>query len=125
MTNQPDISNGYIKLTDYSDIVSHIEKHFNIVEVATCIHSKKMNCMCRKPNPKMLFNLSTKYNIELKNSWMIGDRISDTNAGKLAGCKTILIERDPAIILIDDFVPDYHVTNSIDAIMKVLEEINN
>jgi D-glycero-D-manno-heptose 1,7-bisphosphate phosphatase len=125
VTNQPDISSGDIKLIDYSVIVNHVEKNFNIAEVATCIHLSKLNCLCRKPNPKMLFDLSAKYNIELKNSWMIGDRISDTNAGKSAGCKTILIERNPPILSVYDFAPDYLVTSTNDAIIKILEENKN
>ena len=73
----------------------------------------------------MLFDLSAKYNIELKNSWMIGDRISDTIAGKSAGCKTILIERNPPILSVYDFAPDYLVTSTNDAIIKILEENKN
>ena len=124
VTNQPDICEGIINLSDYSSMVDHVKKNFNIVEIATCIHSKKLNCLCRKPNPKMIFDLSAKYNIELESSWMVGDRISDINAGKSAGCKTILIERNPVIYLAPEFVPDYLVSSTGDAILKILEENN-
>ena len=51
-------------------------------------------CECRKPAPGMILKASKEHNIDLKHSWMIGDRESDIKAGKTAGCKTILIGRD-------------------------------
>lgn len=125
VTNQPDISYGDIESTNYSEMVNHIQKSFDIVEVATCIHPIQKQCLCRKPSPKMLFDLSSKHNIELKNSWMIGDRISDINAGKSAGCKTILIRRESDMFSVYDSKPDYLVSSTGDAILKILEEHNN
>lgn len=46
---------------------------------------------CRKPNPGMLLQAAKDWNIELKKSYMIGDKISDIEAGKNAGCKSIFI----------------------------------
>jgi D-glycero-D-manno-heptose 1,7-bisphosphate phosphatase len=45
----------------------------------------------RKPNPGMLLEAVEKWNIEIKNSWMVGDRRSDVMAGKSANMNTILI----------------------------------
>jgi D-glycero-D-manno-heptose 1,7-bisphosphate phosphatase len=125
VTNQPDISNGDIDLINYSEIVNHINKNFDIIEIATCIHPRKKQCLCRKPSPKMLFDISSKYNIELKNSWMIGDRISDIKAGKSAGCKTILIRRELDIFSEYDSMPDCIASSTSDAILRILEENNN
>jgi D-glycero-D-manno-heptose 1,7-bisphosphate phosphatase len=125
VTNQPDISNGDIDTINYSGIVNHIKKNFDIVEVATCVHPSKQQCLCRKPSPKMLFDLSSKHNIELKNSWMIGDRISDIKAGKLAGCKTILIRRESDVFSMYDSKPDHLASSTSDAILRILEEHNN
>jgi D-glycero-D-manno-heptose 1,7-bisphosphate phosphatase len=125
VTNQPDISNGDIESINYSEIINHIRKSFNIVEVATCIHSSEKQCLCRKPSPRLLFDLSSRHNIELKNSWMVGDRISDIKAGKLAGCKTILISRELNVFSVYDSKPDYLASSTSDAILKILEERNN
>lgn len=46
---------------------------------------------CRKPGPGMLLAAAEKHGIDLAKSWMIGDGIVDVQAGKAAGCKTILI----------------------------------
>jgi D-glycero-D-manno-heptose 1,7-bisphosphate phosphatase len=73
----------------------------------------------------MLFDLSSKHNIELKNSWMIGDRISDIKAGKSAGCKTILIGGDLDVFSVYDSKPDHLASSTSDAILKILEEHNN
>lgn len=51
----------------------------------------KMECPCRKPNPGMLLQAAKDCNIDLSESWMIGDSRSDIMAGKNAGCKTILL----------------------------------
>jgi len=125
VTNQPDISNGDIITKEYSEIVNHMKKNFNIIDVATCVHPSSQECQCRKPSPKMLFDLSSKHNIELKNSWMIGDRISDVKAGKSAGCKTILIRRELDVFSESDYKPDYLVSSTSDAILKIWEEYNH
>ncbi|GEM_PF-693034 len=58
------------------------------------VEKYKINCECRKPSPGMLNEAAKEFNINLKESWMIGDRTSDIIAGKNAGCKTILIEKE-------------------------------
>ena len=55
------------------------------------VRELKIDCDCRKPNPGMLFRASLDYNIDLNESWIIGDSYSDILAGKSAGCKTGLI----------------------------------
>lgn len=51
----------------------------------------KIDCECRKPKPGMLLKAADDFNIDLSNSWMIGDGENDIKAGKAAGCKTALI----------------------------------
>ena len=51
----------------------------------------KIDCDCRKPKPGMLKRAAEDYNIDLRQSWMIGDGENDIKAGKAAGCKTALI----------------------------------
>jgi len=50
-------------------------------------------CTCRKPKPGMIRSAAKEHNIDLSQSWMIGDGITDIQAGQTAGCKTILIGR--------------------------------
>jgi len=57
------------------------------------VEKYKKICTCRKPKPGMLEKASKEHNVDLSKSWMIGDGISDIQAGYMAGCKTILIGR--------------------------------
>ena len=57
------------------------------------IEKYKETCDCRKPKPGMILQAAEEHNIDLPNSWMIGDGINDLQAGQAAGCKTILIGR--------------------------------
>lgn len=49
-------------------------------------------CDCRKPKPGMLLQAAAEHRLDLSRSWMIGDSDTDAEAGRLAGCRTILVE---------------------------------
>jgi len=49
-------------------------------------------CECRKPAPGMILRAAEELGLDLKRSWMVGDRDCDTAAGRKAGCRTILVE---------------------------------
>jgi D-glycero-D-manno-heptose 1,7-bisphosphate phosphatase len=55
------------------------------------VEKYRIACDCRKPLPGMLFKAAQEKDINLKESWLIGDNLSDIKAGKAAGCRTILI----------------------------------
>lgn len=50
-----------------------------------------VECECRKPAPGMIFQAAAELDIDLAQSWMIGDILDDVEAGRRAGCRTILI----------------------------------
>lgn len=54
----------------------------------------KIKCSCRKPEPGMLIEAAKKYNIDLENSYMVGDALADVKAGAAAGCKPVYIGTD-------------------------------
>jgi len=56
-----------------------------------CPHLPDSGCDCRKPNPGMLLKATNDYDINLSNSFMIGDRIGDIKCGHNAGVKSILV----------------------------------
>ena len=58
------------------------------------VEDLKIDCDCRKPKAGMLFMAQKDLNIDLENSWMIGDSQRDIDAGKNANCKTISIKKD-------------------------------
>jgi len=97
ITNQSGIGRGYYTLEDFQNLtawkLSRLEDEgIKIHEVYYCPHSPESNCSCRKPSPEMLLRAKEKYNIDMKKSWMIGDKRTDILAGKKAGVGwTVLI----------------------------------
>jgi len=65
--------------------------HAEITDIAYCPHRPDADCHCRKPKAGMLKKLAATYDIDLKNSYMVGDRAPDIDAGKNAGTKTVLL----------------------------------
>jgi D-glycero-D-manno-heptose 1,7-bisphosphate phosphatase len=55
------------------------------------IDSYRQQCFCRKPQPGLLLQAAEELHIDLSQSWMIGDRVSDLQAGAAAGCRTVLV----------------------------------
>lgn len=49
------------------------------------------SCRCRKPAPGMLLHAAHDLQLDLRRSWMLGDILDDVEAGRLAGCRTILV----------------------------------
>ena len=94
VTNQPDIANGLVDKQVVEKMHEMIIQELPIDHIETCPHSQKDNCECRKPKPGMLIRSALKFNINLSQSIMIGDRRSDIEAGQGAGCKSIFIDRD-------------------------------
>ena len=62
-----------------------------------CPHKPDENCYCRKPKPGLFKKASDELKIDLKSSWMIGDRDSDIEAALQVGCKPIKISENSSI----------------------------
>jgi len=58
-----------------------------------CFHRPEQECECRKPKPKLILDTARHFEIDLTQSYMVGDKISDIEAGKNAGCKGSLLVR--------------------------------
>ena len=97
ITNQSGIGRGYYTLEDFQTLtewkLSRLsDEGIMIHEVYYCPHSPESQCSCRKPSPEMLLRAKEKYDIDMKSSWMIGDKQSDIEAGKKAGVgKTVFV----------------------------------
>ncbi len=108
VTNQPVIARGEITLDELAVIHDKMETLLGmegtyVDDIFYCPHHPdrgfpgecpeyKIECTCRKPKPGMIFEAAQKYNIDTASSYMIGDGQNDIEAGKAAGCKTILLE---------------------------------
>jgi D-glycero-D-manno-heptose 1,7-bisphosphate phosphatase len=94
-TNQPDVGRGTLNQDIVEKIHLHMAAQLPIDRVEACFHPGKglSDCECRKPKPGMLLRAAKALNIDLTQSWMVGDRWRDIDCGHAAGCKTIFIDR--------------------------------
>jgi D-glycero-D-manno-heptose 1,7-bisphosphate phosphatase len=94
-TNQPDVGRGTLAQDIVDKIHAHMVAQLPIDHVEVCFHPGKglSNCDCRKPKPGMLLNAAKALDIDLKQSWMVGDRWRDVDCGHAAGCRTVFINR--------------------------------
>ena len=93
VTNQPDINNGLITRENVDKMHIQLKRKTLVNEIFLCPHSREENCGCRKPKAGMLIEAANLFHINLRKSFMIGDRASDIAAGLEAGCRTIFINR--------------------------------
>lgn len=109
VTNQPIIARGEVSLSELREIHNKMETLLGkngayVDDIFYCPHHPdkgfegerpeyKIECECRKPKPGLLFQAAEKYNIDLSKSWMVGDSISDMEAGKAAECRTLLLKQ--------------------------------
>jgi len=94
VTNQPDIGNGAIAWETVERMHDLLRSELPLDRIEVCPHRQSDNCDCRKPKPGMLFSAAEACGIDLANSFMVGDRASDVEAGIAAGCRTVFIDLD-------------------------------
>lgn len=93
VTNQPDIGNGLTDPAVVEAMHDKLRRAMPIDGVMMCPHRQNEGCDCRKPKPGMLLRAAKKWKIDLKKSFMVGDRWGDVVAGQAAGCYTLFINR--------------------------------
>lgn len=107
VTNQPVIARGEVTFRELEEIHNRMETELGLQgayldAIYYCPHHPhkgyegevpelKIECDCRKPKPGMLLSAAGDYNIDLSQSYMIGDGENDVKAGLAAGCKAVLI----------------------------------
>jgi len=90
-TNQPDVGRGSQRVEVVEAMHERINQECQIDAFKVCYHDDEAGCLCRKPLPGMLLEAATEWSLDLEESFMLGDRWRDIEAGKAAGCKTVLI----------------------------------
>lgn len=104
ITNQSGVGRGYFSLEDLKLVNNKVLDEFSkdgikIDDVYYCPHHPKDKCKCRKPNTKLVADVAKKFNINLKYSYFVGDKLIDVQTGKNAGCKAILINADNSSLI--------------------------
>ena len=96
ISNQSGIGKGFYTIEEFwifnNHLTSNLEKNnIKIEKTYFCPHKIEDKCICRKPNLKYINDIVSEYNIELKNSWVIGDHPSDVQLGINAESKTVYL----------------------------------
>jgi len=93
VTNQPDVARGAQRQEVVEAINDVLCCQVHVDDVRVCYHDDPDDCACRKPRPGLLLEAARVWGIDLANSFMVGDRWKDIEAGRRAGCKNVLVER--------------------------------
>ena len=120
VTNQPDVARGKQTRDTIEEMNRRLRTELPLDDVLTCYHDDGDDCECRKPRPGLIKRGAQLHGIDLSQSFVIGDRWRDIDAGANAGCKTILIdsgykERAP------ESAPDGRVASLSDAVDWILK----
>jgi D-glycero-D-manno-heptose 1,7-bisphosphate phosphatase len=93
VTNQPDIRRGTQSVTTVEAIHDQLRSQLPIDDILMCPHDEADRCDCRKPADGLLRRAASSWTIDLRRSVMVGDRWRDIEAGRSAGCATVLVDR--------------------------------
>ena len=131
VTNQPVIARGEVTLAELQQIHNKMETLLGaegayLDGIYYCPHHPhkgyegeipelKIDCDCRKPKPGMILKAAEDFNIDLSQSWMIGDGENDIQAGSAAGCSTAFLGKE-------QFGQDATATDLNEAIQIILRK---
>ena len=134
VTNQGGIAQGRCEESAVQEILAYLERRFadEGIELAAsyyCPHHPEgtvvpyaVPCICRKPQPGLLTRAGRELNLDMSRSWMVGDILHDVEAGRWAGCRTVLINNghETEWRLTETRWPDHIADTLIDAARLIL-----
>ncbi|MGV8163140.1 MAG: HAD-IIIA family hydrolase [Candidatus Nanoarchaeia archaeon] len=120
VSSQPWVARGRLTLEEVENIFLSVKTQYRqkgiiIEDYGYCEHEREYNCPDKKPQTRLIENMVKKYNVDLTNSYMVGDMDDDVLAGKNIGLKTVRIKSQ----LENAEHPDYFI-NSIADLGKLL-----
>jgi D-glycero-D-manno-heptose 1,7-bisphosphate phosphatase len=137
VSNQPGIAKGKFSLEILNSVTEkmHAECGNNIHDVFYCLHHPQAtnpkylaNCNCRKPEPGLLLQAAAKWDIDLAESFMVGDSLTDIQAGRTAGTRTIYLGARKCYLCEAmtkyNTTPDYYV-DSLSASVDIIRANND
>jgi histidinol-phosphate phosphatase family protein len=127
ISNQSGIAHGYFTVEQFQGVQVKIrsllaDEGITLSGFYYCPHHPQGYCGCRKPKPGLILSAAKELQIELNGSWMIGDILNDVEAGRRAGCKTVLINNgnETEWLMNDSRTPDFTATNFKEAADHIL-----
>lgn len=118
VTNQPDVARGTQRQEVVEAIHDILRAQVPVDDIRVCYDDDGDGCTCRKPQPGLLLKAAEEWQIDLVESFMVGDRWKDIEAGRRAGCATVLIDCAYAEALRS--VPDYQAGSLAEAAAWIL-----
>jgi D-glycero-D-manno-heptose 1,7-bisphosphate phosphatase len=99
ISNQSGVGRGYFGPEAVAGVHRQLlallaERGITVDDAQYCLHAPEDRCDCRKPSPRMILRSAERLGADLQQSFMVGDKPSDVEAGRLAGCRTILLRDD-------------------------------
>ena len=134
ITNQSGVARGYFPELAIAIVESHLRALLATMGVPLagfyyCPHHPDgtvtpyaIACNCRKPAPGLLLQAAVDLDIDLAQSWFIGDILNDVEAGRIAGCRTILLNNgnETEWIFSPQRLPHYTVSHLVEAAQVIL-----
>ncbi len=127
VTNQSGIARGYFSVSTLEQIHQKLRNDLvkygaHIDDIYYCPHHPDYSCDCRKPKPTLILQAATEHNIDLSESFFIGDTVNDMEAGRKAGCKTVLLipSKTPDNYQAHRITPDFIVSNFRQAVEEII-----
>ena len=110
ITNQSAINRKLLTENQLNEIHNYLQENLkkdntNYDAIYYCPHKPEENCNCRKPKPGLLLRAAKEHNIDMKNSFLIGDSMTDMEAADAAGCKGILLKENESLLEIVENLP--------------------
>ncbi len=98
-TNQRGVARGIVSMQTVAAIHAHLTEALAaqgipLLGVFCCPHERD-TCTCRKPQPGLLLAAAKAHDLDLGACWMVGDNETDIEAGRRAGCRTVLVSATP------------------------------
>lgn len=124
ITNQVGIAEDRISQKEFevinAEVINKLQPSgINILKTYVCPHSPEDACECRKSKPTMILRAAKEFNIDLSQSYMVGDRLSDIMAGVNAGTKTILVQTGNNPVISDKAT--YTAANLLEAVKYIVD----
>lgn len=91
-TNQPDVARRAISRETVDAMNESVRSRLSLDAVLVCPHDDADGCSCRKPQPGLITGACERFGVDPHISYLVGDRWRDIEAGRRAGCRTVLLE---------------------------------
>ena len=110
VTNQSAVNRKLLTENQLNEIHNYLQvnlrkDHTTCDAIYYCPHKPEENCKCRKPKPGLLLRAAEEHSIDMKNSFLIGDSMTDIEAADTAGCKGILLKENESLLEIVENLP--------------------